>query len=55
MVLQFHVLVWKGVGVEDRAPRVSPTPACDFAVEDLAEDVEEGQKLLHAAHGAESE
>lgn len=34
---------------------MSSAPACDFAVENLAEDVEEGQKLLHAAHGAEGE
>lgn len=34
---------------------MSSTAARDFAVEDLAEDVEERQKLLHVAHGAEGE
>lgn len=55
VVLQFHVLIRKGVWVEDGTPWVSSTSACDFAVEDLAEHVEEWQELLHAAHSADAE
>lgn len=34
---------------------MSSTSACDFAVEDLTEHIEERQELLHAAHGADGE
>jgi len=34
---------------------VSCTPAGDFAVEDLAEHIEERQELLDTAHGADGE
>ena len=55
VVFQLQVLVGEGGGVEDGAPWVSCAPAGDFAVEDLAEHVEERQQLLQAAHGAGGE
>lgn len=55
VVFQLHVLAREGVWVEDGAPWVSCASAGDFAVEDLAEHVEEWQELLKAAHRADGE
>lgn len=49
LVLHFYVLIGERVWVKDRAPWVSNTSACNFAVKNLAEYIEEREKLLNAA------
>lgn len=49
LVLHFDVFVGKRVWVKHGAPWMANAPAGDFAVEDLAQDMEEGEELLNAA------
>lgn len=52
LVLHFEVLAGEGGWVEHGAARMDGTPAGDFAVKNLAQDIEERQKLLNGADGA---